>query len=170
MGTWAFDTTSASTSTAFNGGSSFCYSDINLDLFYEWTAPAAGDYEFDTIGSSFDTKMNLHAGAGCTATCVAGDDDSGGALTSKISVTGVNAGDVFLVQVGGFGTSSGQGQLNVTTYVDPCAVNPRISSPPTTPAPLRRPSGTACTRSTSARTSLTTSPSRSPRAAPSTST
>ena len=124
VGTWAFDTNGASITTGFNGASSFCFSDINLDLFYEWTAPAAGDYEFDTIGSTFDTKMNVHAGAGCTATCVAGDDDGGGNLTSKVSVTGVNAGDVFLVQVGGFGTSAGSGQLNVSTFVDPCQVNP----------------------------------------------
>jgi hypothetical protein len=123
-GTWAFDTTAAATTTGFNGASSFCYSDINQDLFWEWTATAAGDYQFDTVGSAFDTKMNLHAGAGCAAQCIEGNDDGGGNLTSKIQVTGVNAGDVFLIQVGGFGTSVGSGSLNVSTFVDPCATNP----------------------------------------------
>ncbi|MEZ6005120.1 MAG: hypothetical protein R3F33_13130 [Planctomycetota bacterium] len=84
-GTWALDTTVLTTS-AFNGGGACAAgaSTINQDGFFQWTVPASGDYQFDTFGSSFDTKLSVHAGIGCAATCVAYNDDSGG-LQSMVS-------------------------------------------------------------------------------------
>ena len=117
-----FDT-GAATSSGFNGGGS-CNNGgadtINQDLFWVFTVPAAGDYTFDTFGSSFDTKISVHSGSGCAASCIGYNDDTGG-LQSEVSAPGLQVGDQILVQVGGDGTSFGGGTLNVSTFVDPCA-------------------------------------------------
>ncbi|MEZ6005126.1 MAG: hypothetical protein R3F33_13160 [Planctomycetota bacterium] len=122
-GSWAFDNTILLDST-FNGGGSCAAgaSTINQDGFFQWTVPASGDYQFDTFGSSFDTKLSVHAGIGCAATCVAYNDDSGG-LQSMVSLTGLVAGDQYLVQVGGYGTAQGTGSLNISAFVNPCATD-----------------------------------------------
>ncbi len=123
-GPWSFDTSGASASGFSSGSSITCGTgalDMGPDLFYEWTAPAAGDYQFDTCGSGYDTKLTVHAGSGCAAVCAGYNDDGPcGALNSEVVVTGVNAGDVFLLQVGGFGNASGSGVINIATWVDPC--------------------------------------------------
>ncbi len=114
------DTTLLTTST-FDGGGTCAAgaSTINQDGFYQWTATVAGDFQFDTFGSGFDTKLSVHSGLGCAATCVAYNDDTNG-LQSQIQVPGVIVGDTFLVQVGGFGTNAGAANLNISTFVDPC--------------------------------------------------
>ena len=123
-GPWSFDTSGASASGFSSGSSITCGTgalDMGPDLFYEWTAPAAGDYQFDTCGSGYDTKLTVHAGSGCAAVCAGYNDDGPcGALNSEVVVTGVNAGDVFLLQVGGFGNAAGSGVINIATWVDPC--------------------------------------------------
>ena len=112
FGTYSLDTTAATTS-GFAGSGGACDAAINQDLFWVYTAPSAGDLQFDTIGSSYDTKISVFAGGDCTSTCIATNDDGGGNLTSLVTILGVNVGDVLLVQVGGFGTSFGTGQLNI---------------------------------------------------------
>ncbi len=123
FGTVAFDTTVATTS-GFDGGGTCATGSttINQDLFWVFTAPATGDIQFDTDGSSYDTKLSVHMGTDCSATCVDYDDDGGAGLQSLIQVLGVTQGTQFVVQVGGFGTASGTGVLNIVQYVDPCSV------------------------------------------------
>ncbi|MFT5290920.1 MAG: hypothetical protein ACI8QC_003533 [Planctomycetota bacterium] len=117
----SFDTTCNSTSGFDGGGScSFGSTTIGADVFYLFTVPADGDYSFDTFGSSFDTKMSVHAGGDCAATCTDYNDDAGG-LQSQVSVTGALAGDLLLIQIGGFGSSAGIGDLTIEQFVDPCA-------------------------------------------------
>ena len=119
-GTFAFDTTALTTSTFDGGGTcAVAASTINQDAFWQWTAPAAGDYHFDTLGSSFDTKMSVHAGVGCSATCSDYNDDFI-ALQSQVTMNGLAVGDMVLIQVGGFGVASGVGTLNITAFSDPC--------------------------------------------------
>ncbi|MEZ5975153.1 MAG: hypothetical protein R3E96_10020 [Planctomycetota bacterium] len=120
-GTWAFDT-SVLTTSGFNGGGTCAAgaSTVNQDGFYQWTVPASGDYQFDTYGSSFDTKLSVHTGVGCAATCAGYNDDTGG-LQSEVQLIGLVAGQQMLIQIGGYGTSFGTGVLNVAAYVDPCS-------------------------------------------------
>ncbi|MEO2145086.1 MAG: hypothetical protein ABGY32_04220, partial [bacterium] len=121
MGIWAFNTTGASVS-GFNGGSACTVGgslDLGPDQFWQWTATAAGDVEIKLEGSLYDTKLNVHTGVGCAATCVAYNDDAYG-LQSSVSLTGVIAGDTFLIQIGGFGGSSGAGTMEILPFVDPC--------------------------------------------------
>jgi hypothetical protein len=122
FGTVGFDTTAATTSD-FNGGGACDNGSgtINQDLFWAFTAPATGDYQFDTDGSTFDTKISVHFGGDCAATCAVYDDDAGAGLQSLAQLNGVTAGDVLLIQVGGFGGGNGTGLLNITQIVDPCS-------------------------------------------------
>ncbi len=119
IGAFAFDTSALTTST-FDGGGTCAAgaSTINQDAFWQWTAPAAGNYVFDTFGTTFDTKLSVHAGVGCAATCASYDDDTG-SPQSQVTMTGLAMGDAVLIQVGGFGTASGPGTLNISN--DPCA-------------------------------------------------
>ncbi len=117
---FSFDTTPFTTS-GFNGGGSCGWgaSSINKDGFWQWTAPAPGDYTFDTLGSTFDTKLSVHLGVGTAATCADYNDDTFG-LQSQVALNGLAAGDQVLIQVGGYGSSYGQGSMNITHFVDPC--------------------------------------------------
>jgi hypothetical protein len=120
-GAYAFDT-SLNTTTAFDGGGSCVGGDnIEFDAYYQWTAPAAGDYQFDTEGSTFDTQLSLHLGTGCAATCSFHDDDGGSGLLSRIQLTGALAGDTYLIQVGGYTGNQGAGNLNIGPVIVPCA-------------------------------------------------
>jgi hypothetical protein len=107
FGVLAAGTTCPFTTSGFNGGGTCAAgaSTINQDVFYQWVSPVTGIVVFDTFGSAYDTKLSVHAGVGCAATCVAYNDDSGG-LQSAVTVC-VNQGDMLLIQVGGFGAACG---------------------------------------------------------------
>ena len=118
-GTFVFNTTGMTTS-GFNGGGSCSSgaSSVNQDGFFLWTAPASGGFQFDTNGSTWDTKLSVHGGSDCAASCLEYNDDGGEGTRSLVYVSGIVAGQPYLVQVGGWGTNSGVGQLNITE--DPC--------------------------------------------------
>ena len=121
LGTWSFNTVIASTS-GFSGGSACTNAgslDFGPDLFWQWTATTTGDIEIKLEGSLYDTKLNVHTGTGCAATCLAYNDDSYG-LQSAVTLSGVNAGDTFLIQIGGFAGQSGTGTMEILPWVDPC--------------------------------------------------
>ena len=113
-GTWTFDQTVFNTS-GFQGlgpcqtaGTPFF-----KDGFFQWVAPANGDYQIDTNASTFDTQLALHAGSGCPAVCVAYDDDSGPGTRSLLLLSGVMQGDSYLIQVGGYSDQEGQASLRI---------------------------------------------------------
>ncbi|MEZ5975152.1 MAG: hypothetical protein R3F33_13175 [Planctomycetota bacterium] len=122
-GTWSFDNTWLTTS-GFDGAG-FCglgASTVTKDGFYQWIVPTTGDYQFDTYGSSFDTKLSIHLGIGCAATCSGYNDDTG-SLQSEVRLQGLNAGQQVLIQVGSFAGDYGPGGLHIGPIVDPC-MNP----------------------------------------------
>jgi hypothetical protein len=114
VGSWAFDTSTASAS-----GFSPCGANLNQDRFWLWTATAPGDFLIDTCGSTYDTRLAWYSGTGCAAGCGFENDDTCG-LQSTVTVQGLNVGDQVLLQVGGYAAGSfGPGTLNVS--VDPCS-------------------------------------------------
>jgi hypothetical protein len=117
-GSFVFDNASHTTS-GFTGV--HCTGSIQKDVFWRWTAPQAGDFQFDTYGSSFDTNMSVHTGGDCNATCLASNDNAGQLLQSQVQILGVQAGEELLVQVGSFLLFAGPGQMNVSQINDPCA-------------------------------------------------
>ena len=102
--------------SGFDGGdASTCFSAANSpntaidtirsDLFYQWTPECFGDYVISTEASSpvFDTKLNVHLGTGCSATCLDANDDAdtfGGNLLSRIDLVGATVNDTYLIQLG----------------------------------------------------------------------
>ncbi|HJL15174.1 MAG TPA: hypothetical protein RMH99_05935 [Sandaracinaceae bacterium LLY-WYZ-13_1] len=87
-----------------------CGGDGAPELAFEWTAPTAGTWVFDTVGSDYDTV--LYARSGCAGAELACDDDTDG-LQSEITVD-LAAGQTIVLVVDGFGGSDGAFVLNAT--------------------------------------------------------
>ncbi len=81
------------------------------DTALTWTAPAAGTYVFDTVGSIFDTVLYVLDGATCGGAVLGCNDDSvvGG---SQVTVT-LAADQQVVVVVDGFAGGSGPYTLNI---------------------------------------------------------
>ena len=97
--------TNAGESNDFEGS---CGASGGPDVSFLWEAPESGCYNFNTIGSGFDTVLRLFSadGTGCGGsselTC---NDDSGGSLSSMFEYT-VTEGSRYLVVVDGFSSGS----------------------------------------------------------------
>jgi hypothetical protein len=87
------------------------------DFAVLWQAPFTGRFQFDTIGSNFDTLLGLFDGD-CSTGELACDDDSGGELRSKL-VVDLTAGQVVTVVVDSFGQSTGEFALRVRDVSPP---------------------------------------------------
>lgn len=86
---------------------------VSPDAVYAWTAPFAGPFTFDTMGSGFDTVLTVRSGS-CTGTALACNDDIGGGVqASQVSVT-LGAGQTVILAVEGYGASQGTFVLNVS--------------------------------------------------------
>tara|TARA_R110002126_G_scaffold6119_7_gene32221 strand:+ start:3080 stop:5338 length:2259 start_codon:yes stop_codon:yes gene_type:complete len=142
-GGFAYDLRGATTSN-FDGndpilcGLALLGEPARADVFFVWTAVSAGDYVFDTCGVGCDTVLNLHQGSDCTATCIDANDDGPCGLQgeSRLALTGVAAGDEFLIQAGQwistFGNHAGTLNINLTTTLpthDDCFTARVISGP-----------------------------------------
>jgi len=94
-----------------------CIPDGNFapDLAYAWRAPQAGSWVFDTIGSNYDTALSVLRGS-CDGDALACDDDSGGGLSSLVTVT-LRAGESVVIVVDGWRSSSGFFVLNIQRVV-----------------------------------------------------
>ncbi len=114
-----FDVAGASAS-GFGGG--LCPPLAGADVFFAWTAPAAGSYRFRTCGASDDTVLAVHRGVGCAATCAGWNDDSCG-VASTVEVLSVAAGEPLLVQVAGYPGAAPSGWLTIAPFQPPtCAI------------------------------------------------
>ena len=122
---------SGSTTGMGDDYSGSCGGSGGADVAYLWTAPTTGRYQFDTIGSSFDTLIRLFlaesgGGLGEGVLCGSGgssgdasdlgcDDDSGGSLTSSLTYS-VTEGTEYVVVVDGFSSgSSGEYLLSINS-------------------------------------------------------
>ena len=73
------------------------------DVVYAFTPSTGGLWQIDTIGSGFDTLLHVHNGP-CLGPEIACDDDSGGSLTSRVTLT-LSAGVTYYIVVDGYSTS-----------------------------------------------------------------
>jgi hypothetical protein len=136
QGTTTWDNTAATT-TGFDGSTAFvCMSpnnpdgsllgQVHQDLFWTFTIPCDGDWQIDTEGSlgNVNTRLNIHAGAGCTATCLQSDGNGGASPPDSSLAVILNAveGDTYLLQIGSWaaGVGSGPGLLNIGRTGSPC--------------------------------------------------
>ncbi len=101
------------TSTASGAGEpAGCFASVSNSVWYSWTADADGLLFASTCGSDFDTLVNVYSGTcndpGIPVAC--NDDDSACGPQSLAEVP-VTAGQAYLVQVGGYASSSGMLKL-----------------------------------------------------------
>ena len=83
------------------------------DVSWTWTTPSAGEWVFDTFGSSFDTMLGVFDGeCASPADRLVCNDDSDG-LQSRATVV-LDAGQVVSIVVAGFDGRTGDYVLNVT--------------------------------------------------------
>jgi hypothetical protein len=80
-----------------------CVPAVGPEVSYSWTAPFAGTFVFDTLGSSFDTVLYVRSGS-CAGPELGCNDDWNG-LSSQTSVF-LNAGQTVVVVVDGFGAGN----------------------------------------------------------------
>ncbi|MEM9072687.1 MAG: hypothetical protein AAGE52_29535, partial [Myxococcota bacterium] len=82
------------------------------DRAHVWTAPAAGRYTIDTVGSDYDTNLAVYGDCDAADAIVCNDD--GVARTSYSSVTvDVTAGSSILIVVEGFFLAAGNYTVNI---------------------------------------------------------
>lgn len=87
-------------------------------VWWTWTAPQNGQVAIDTLGSNFDTVLAVYTGSQVSAlTQVAANDDSGGALTSRVSFQAI-AGTPYQIAVDGFEGDTGDIALHLDAVPD----------------------------------------------------
>ena len=113
IGTGTF---TGSTAGAGNDGNASCgTSDSSPDVWFLFTAPAAGTYDFNTFGSSFDTVLSLYDGCddgNGRSMELACSDDAAGSSASQIS-RDMAAAEAVIVRLSGFAGASGAYTLTV---------------------------------------------------------
>lgn len=119
-GTFAFDTTGASTDGASNDSCGIGDSQTHNDIWFLWTAPSDGTATFDTCNADFDTRLEVFnassAGGPPTDLLACSDDAPGcGSYGSRASVP-VQSGQPLVIRVGGFGGASGSGELAIAAF------------------------------------------------------
>jgi hypothetical protein len=109
----SFDTTSST----FDGPGHYIHSP---NIWYCYTATCTGDVTIDLCGSGYDTMLAVYKGCGCypaSADLVASNDDS---CSQQSRVTfAATTGDKFLVEVGGYGSSTGSGVMTIRCEGEP---------------------------------------------------
>ena len=103
-----FDTRSA----AFDGPG-LCMRSPNT--WYCYTASCTGDVTVSLLGSNFDTMLAVYDGCACPPTqsrMIECNDDFGNSYQSQVTFAGV-VGNRYLIEVGGYGSATGQGVLSI---------------------------------------------------------
>ena len=97
-----------------------CQANSNGDVWFVWTADCDGNASIDTEGSVFttsnDTVLSIYS-TSCGGAEVACDDDGGSGLLSTTTFP-VLTGEVYYIRVAGFGTNTGDVNINIA-----CASN-----------------------------------------------
>ena len=104
-----------------------CVGGFGKGVWYVFTPAGNGTLIVDTIGSSFDTGLGIYRGACGALTQVGCDDDGGGGVTSKVTLTASNGISYFILS-GGW--SSASGSLTLHLNFTPAQTPPVIVTPP----------------------------------------
>jgi hypothetical protein len=104
---WLHETNTLWATTSSNDpippGDLNCWSFFSKTIWYKFTAPATGTYEFNTIGSSYDTIVGTYTGTPSNLTRLKCNDDLDSvSLDSRVRVTNLAAGKTVYIMVGAF--------------------------------------------------------------------
>ncbi|MBN1947405.1 MAG: hypothetical protein JW797_17170 [Bradymonadales bacterium] len=83
------------------------------DVTLLWTAPVAGNYRFDTLGSGYDTILYLLDGGCSGAELACNDDETEGESLQSSLVVPLAANQSVVVVIDGYGGAAGSYQLNI---------------------------------------------------------
>ncbi|MHC4581470.1 MAG: GEVED domain-containing protein, partial [Planctomycetota bacterium] len=100
------------TDSSFDGPG-LCMNSPNI--WYCYTATCTGDVTVSLLGSSFDTMLAVYKGCDCYPTdgdLIECNDDAAGSYQSQITFV-ASAGKQYLIEVGGYGSETGQGVLSI---------------------------------------------------------
>jgi len=107
------------TSNATFDGPGICMTSPNM--WYKYTATCSGEATVSLLGSNYDTKLAVYDGGDCNPTSarlIECNDDFGSGYQSQITFTAV-AGSQYLIEIGGYGSATGEGVLNVSCTGQP---------------------------------------------------
>ena len=107
-GPFSFDSTGATTSSQQLGACGV----VGQDVWFDWTAPSTGLATLALCGTSYDTVASVYAGGGCPAGAPSWCNDDGCGVQSSINF-GCVAGQVYTLQIGGYGINSGPGTFTL---------------------------------------------------------
>ncbi len=88
---------------------------ISPNLWYCYTATCTGDVTVSLLGSSYDTMLAVYKDCDCYPTqndLIECNDDATGSYQSEITFA-ASAGKQYLIEVGGYGSTTGQGVLSI---------------------------------------------------------
>src|SRR4029434_10525447 len=94
--------------------------------WFRWTAPASGEYSFNTAGSVFDTLLAVYTGASVnTLSLIVSNDQAGASITSAVNFS-ATSGSTYHVAVDGY---AGQmGPLTLNWVVEPPPINDNFAN------------------------------------------
>ena len=121
----AFDTRSKT----FDGPG-LCMTSPNI--WFVYTPSCTGDAKVSLLGSSFDTMLAVYKGNNCnlrSSDMIACNDDAPGVYQSEI-IFAAGAGEKYLIEIGGYGTHTGQGILNITCESGSAVAKPDLGDAP----------------------------------------
>jgi hypothetical protein len=100
-------------STASNQWSVSCNGGSSRDIAYVWTVPETGSYTFSTLGSNFDTVLQIRHYSS-TSNIMGCDDDTSSTLQSSITLSGLVRGVRLLIIIEGYAGEYGNfARLNI---------------------------------------------------------
>ena len=114
---YAFNTTNATTSGVGTHS-------IGKDIWYVYSASGDGTIDVDLCGSSFDTKLAVWDGCGGTEIAYNDDGCYAKALQSSLDDVDVLNGEDYFIQVGGYGTAAGAGDITIAFTPTPSCIPP----------------------------------------------
>ncbi len=97
--------------TAQSGEPAIAGAPASKSVWFTWTAPASGDVTFDTIGSTFDTRLAVFRGDTLAKLALVGENASETGMKFSRVRFAVKAGDVFQIAVDGVNGASGDFRL-----------------------------------------------------------
>ncbi len=83
------------------------------DSVVTFTAPAAGQFQFDTVGSAIDTVLSIYSACESGREIACNDDSAAALGDSELTVT-LAAGQQIVIAISGFSGATGDWVLNVT--------------------------------------------------------
>ena len=89
---------------------------VSPNIWFCYTATCTGDVTVSLVGSSFDTMLAVYKGCECYPgqnDLIECNDDAAGTYQSEVTFAAL-AGKQYLIEVGGYGSTTGQGVLNIS--------------------------------------------------------